>query len=445
VRRTLRALALTAALLSVAAGSARAAFPGQPGRLAYTDVYGINLINADGTAHVVLSELMARESEPAWSPDGRLLAYRTAIGPDGESDTHHPWVGVMNADGSGRHLVVQGDEPAWSPDGRWLAFSRIDYALKTRDVWIVRNDGSDARRLTTSVASERSPAWSPDGTRIAFVTNRDSTAASPNVEIYSMKTDGSDQRNLTRSAGADDHPNWSPDGRLIVFDRDVYAGDVWVMNTDGTAQTRLTQNRQSRDPAWSPDGTTIVYSSDPNASNEAPGYRLTLMTHEGLPVAVVRDALMPGDFDADWSVVPATERSSPPPGAPEPPVVEPLQPAKLAGVPVISTATVTLSRSGTVALRLRCPAGTNGCRGILTLRTVKRVACAPQSARRLTLGSRAYTLRDGARGSVPVRVSRTARTRLRCLRTVRVEARAKPSNGAKLRRVQLTLRLAASR
>jgi TolB protein len=155
----------------------------------------------------------------------------------------------MSPDGSGQRKLTHDNahekSPAWSPDGRQIAF------LAT-GVKVVNADGSGLRRLTRNGWEASTPAWSPDGRQIAFVSRRDY-----NLEIYAMSADGSRQRRLTRNAWRDSDPVWSPDGRQIAF---VSNWQVWVMNADGSGQRRLTHNgARNFAPAWSPDGQRIVF------------------------------------------------------------------------------------------------------------------------------------------------------------------------------------------
>src|SRR3989304_3582025 len=114
--------------------------------------------------------------------------------------------------------------PAWSPDGRKVAF------VGNSKIYVANADGSGQRRLTRNTAQELSPAWSPDGRKIAFVGRGDSS-----LEVYVMNADGSEQRRLTRNAVRDGNPVWSPDGRSIAFES---KWQVYVMNADGSGQRR---------------------------------------------------------------------------------------------------------------------------------------------------------------------------------------------------------------
>src|SRR5215216_6212838 len=129
------------------------------------------------------------------------------------------------ASGAERAIVVGNDAPAWSPDGRRIAFTSFRHG--NGEIYVMRSDGSAASRLTRTAAHDDHAAWSPDGTKLAFASTRDG-----NYEIYVMNADGSAQRRLTDNAASDYLPTWSPDGREIAWqsdrggDFDIYADDV---------------------------------------------------------------------------------------------------------------------------------------------------------------------------------------------------------------------------
>ncbi|MCP4135352.1 MAG: DUF5050 domain-containing protein [bacterium] len=96
---------------------------------------------------------------------------------------------------------------------------------------------------------------------IVFASDRDDRYE---YEIYVMNTDGSNQKRLTDTDSNDWYPSWSPDGSQIVFTskRDGGYGEIYVMNVDGSNPTRLTDNNvMDRSPSWSPDGSQIAFHS----------------------------------------------------------------------------------------------------------------------------------------------------------------------------------------
>jgi hypothetical protein len=100
--------------------------------------------------------------------------------------------------------------PAWSPDGRKIAF--VSDRDGNSEIYVIHADGSEQRNLTRQPASDSHPSWSPDGRKLAFVSRRDG-----NAEIYVMNADGSELRNVTRTPSDDLDPAWSPNGRAIAF------------------------------------------------------------------------------------------------------------------------------------------------------------------------------------------------------------------------------------
>ena len=105
-------------------------------------------------------------------------------------------------------------------------------------------------------SSDLAPSWSPNATKIAFSSARDG-----NHDIYVMNADGSNRTRLTDNSAIDLNPSWSPDGSMIAFssDRDGKMGrwtvpnEIYVMNADGSNQTRLTNNpADDTEPSWSP-------------------------------------------------------------------------------------------------------------------------------------------------------------------------------------------------
>src|SRR5205085_12050692 len=91
--------------------------------------------------------------------------------------------------------------------------------------------------LTRGRAFDANPEWSPDGTRIAFDSNRGTSSVNDH-DLFVINQDGSGLKRLTSSAANDQGPTWSPDGTKIAFISDRAGNDdIWVMNSDGTGLT----------------------------------------------------------------------------------------------------------------------------------------------------------------------------------------------------------------
>ncbi|MCX6091526.1 MAG: DPP IV N-terminal domain-containing protein [Candidatus Bipolaricaulota bacterium] len=127
-------------------------------------------------------------------------------------------------------------EPAISPDGRRLAYeSAVDNRLKL----FVRDLATDAaEQVTEGAYDDFSPTWSPDGTAIAFASNREKD----NIDIYTLDLATRDVRRLTSDAGSDMYPAWSANGRVYFNSDRTKAWQVYSVLPDGTGLTVVTAN-----------------------------------------------------------------------------------------------------------------------------------------------------------------------------------------------------------
>lgn len=226
----------------------------------------IMLIGIDGAPAKRLTESNHLESGPAWSPDGRQLAYfQQDVAGDSSS------LRIVDLE-SGQAISIPGPgerlgplPPVWSADGSRLLFLGSD-AQRRNHVWVVERDGSGLRNVSQP-HSPRGSHWadlSPDGRFVAWVAER----ASPGKQIVVTDLHTGEARPLLDELqGSHEAPRWSPDGRQLVFssmlnDQTSQRSDVFVVRADGSGLRNLSNHpAEDFDARWSPDGQRIVFAS----------------------------------------------------------------------------------------------------------------------------------------------------------------------------------------
>lgn len=221
--------------------------------------YSLKIADADGFNPRELLKSDQALMSPAWSPDGKYLAY---VSFEGDSSS----VFVQNIRTGERQEVAAyegiNSAPAFSPDGGRLAVTLSKDG--NPEIYVLHLAGNSLLRITRNRAIDTEPNWSPDGSKLIFTSDRGGTP-----QIYEMDLQGGAPRRLTFEGSYFARPRYSPDGIGITM---VYEANgmyrIAYLDVGNGSLSVLTNNRLDESPSFSPNGSMIIYATNGRYGSE---------------------------------------------------------------------------------------------------------------------------------------------------------------------------------
>ena len=251
-------------------------------RLLYTDDSKLYLTDANGSGPNAVDTGCVSpcfgDSQVAFSSDGRSIVFVRTLA-DATGFAGPTVIATMDlTTGRVSELSSTASDasatPGWSPDGKQIVFFRFGekdgggpVPPRLSAVWVVDADGQNLRQVSPLTLAAQDPGWSPDGTRILFE-SPDGSPVGGKEDIYTVRPDGSDVRRLTTD-GVSTDATWTADGR-ILFVRSATGGGGspgwWTMDADGTGAAVLVTTAaigvkadlEETSPLWQPAGGSAI-------------------------------------------------------------------------------------------------------------------------------------------------------------------------------------------
>ncbi|MGB5616768.1 MAG: Tol-Pal system beta propeller repeat protein TolB [Desulfobacterales bacterium] len=246
----------------------------------------IFICDFDGSNPVPFTRHGTISLSPAWSSDGKWIAYTTYV-------NKKPDIFIHRTEGSEKATIEEKGiniTPSWVP-GQFTLSATMSFA-GNQEIYLLTGSGKIIKKITNNWASDLSPSWAPDAKMMAFVSNR---TGAPQIYVQDIKT-GQVER-LTFEGNYNTQPNWSPTGDRIAYTSMAGSrNDIFTIDLKRRQPLQLTQDTGNNEsPSWSPDGSLIAFSS----TREGPA-RIYVMTAFGADQR--RLLTMPGEQSSpSWS------------------------------------------------------------------------------------------------------------------------------------------------
>ena len=236
-------------------------------------IYKLQVADADGYNPKTIASSSEPLMSPAWSPDGKKIAYVSF-----EKKAAAVFVQTLATGERSKVASYPGinGAPSWSPDGTRLALTLSKGG--SPDIYVLGLNDRSLMRLTKNFAIDTEPVWSPDGHNIVFTSDRGGRP-----QLYMIPSFGGKVKRLTFEGDYNARGVFSPDGKYLAM---VHAngGDyrIAVMDLETRTVNVLTEGKADESPGFSPNGSMIIYASRKGNKGYLSAVSLDGKTHQKL-------------------------------------------------------------------------------------------------------------------------------------------------------------------